>query len=454
MWPPDLGPPNVQLTLPGFGSIFDDTQDHLGPLASGGSSVHGMCQAPRTSLALSSLDLLSWKTSRSNPDRREGSIPTTAHVKPKDRFICGSQPTPPVSYMLTPSPSSLSSSSSFFVTASIDKNSNQQQLQEEFRTIKPEPTEDLFHIDTQLRDLFHVGLQGPAGDQRDQLCLWTDCSTACGSQEELVRHIEKAHIDQRKGEEFACFWADCVRRRKPFNARYKLLIHMRVHSGEKPNKCMKPYSCQIPGCTKRYTDPSSLRKHVKSHSSKGVQKQESKIHVHPLAGSDLLRGSSALTVLDNFAGAYTNGSSSDQEHSSAQSCHQSVEGGFHAADPLTNTACIRTGSTLFMTPADPLKSEDDARQPGLRHHHHHNQAFQCGLFGERKASQPIGDGGFDPAAYFPQASTAPPTVFDLLHDLHIPCGYATPPGLDDNFLFQTGGVDRYLNLIDAIYLDS
>ncbi|XP_073398717.1 zinc finger protein GLIS3 [Dendrobates tinctorius] len=153
-------------------------------------------------------------------------------------------------------------------------------------------------------------------------CRWIDCSALYDQQEELVRHIEKVHIDQRKGEDFACFWAGCPRRYKPFNARYKLLIHMRVHSGEKPNKCSfegckkafsrlenlkihlrshtgekpylcqhpgcqkafsnssdrakhqrthldtKPYACQIPGCSKRYTDPSSLRKHVKAHSSK------------------------------------------------------------------------------------------------------------------------------------------------------------------------------------------
>ncbi|KAL3271615.1 hypothetical protein HHI36_022090 [Cryptolaemus montrouzieri] len=152
------------------------------------------------------------------------------------------------------------------------------------------------------------------------ICKWENCYQAYQSQTSLVKHIEKCHVEfKRSGDEFVCYWLNCPRKIKPFNARYKLLIHMRVHSGEKPNKCpfkgctkafsrlenlkihqrshtgerpyvcqypscpksfsnssdrakhqrthfdTKPYGCQVHGCSKKYTDPSSLRKHVKNH---------------------------------------------------------------------------------------------------------------------------------------------------------------------------------------------
>ncbi|KAL8582942.1 GLIS zinc finger 3 [Nucella lapillus] len=183
-------------------------------------------------------------------------------------------------------------------------------------------------------------------------CLWFECGYKFREQEELVRHIEKAHIDQRKGEDFTCYWAGCSRQCRSFNARYKLLIHMRVHSGEKPNKCTyqdcnkafsrlenlkihlrshtgerpyvcqhqgcskcfsnssdrakhqrthqdtKPYACSVPGCNKRYTDPSSLRKHFKNHSRDQQQnkrlKKDGEMAMGGGGGGDILHD--CLTV--------------------------------------------------------------------------------------------------------------------------------------------------------------
>ncbi|XP_028283408.1 zinc finger protein GLIS1 [Parambassis ranga] len=608
MWPPDLGPPDVQLTLPGFGSVFEDAEDLQAPLSSGGfcqPSIHsgGLCCLPMTSLSLSSLgrdlsSLLNCKTAASHNEKTVEDFATTAHTNPKNstqRFGCYPQPSLPISYMLTscatspsfgspPASHSSSSSSSLPFTScgppsdSNNKASQQQQkLQEEYHFVKQEPADDFlpckrepFQTTNQQAELFHSGqhiqsyndqdstqsprhssrINGPVGqdpalDQQEQPCHWIDCSAAYSSQEELVRHIEKVHIDQRKGEEFACFWAGCVRRHKPFNARYKLLIHMRVHSGEKPNKCMfegcskafsrlenlkihlrshtgekpyicqhpgclkafsnssdrakhqrthldtKPYACQIPGCTKRYTDPSSLRKHVKAHSAKGLQEREIKVQIHPMLESDILsdclekqhlhsstsshqENSPPLPALDNFTGMYSNSSAAHSRGNSefvlpSDTCsrYPGLEGRFDANSPISSVTSpgssregTRSASLFVSSDVSPVSSSSDGADIRLQGYQkiysHQQQVFSqqpgC-LYGDGKG---VTDGGFEPASYFTNPSASHSTGFDLLQDLQGQAGggYSMSPCTDDSFLFQAGGVDRCLNQIYSIYLDS
>nr|XP_023022054.1 zinc finger protein GLIS2 homolog [Leptinotarsa decemlineata] len=147
-------------------------------------------------------------------------------------------------------------------------------------------------------------------------CRWKSCGIFYSSLDQLSSHISQVHSASGLGGLFYCGWDGCSRNNKSFNARYKMLVHVRTHTNEKPHKCFqcdksfsraenlkihtrshsgekpyactvpgcnkaysnssdrfkhtrthqveKPYQCKVPGCPKKYTDPSSLRKHTKT----------------------------------------------------------------------------------------------------------------------------------------------------------------------------------------------
>ncbi|XP_064180810.1 zinc finger protein GLIS2-like [Anguilla rostrata] len=148
-------------------------------------------------------------------------------------------------------------------------------------------------------------------------CRWMKCHLLFHSLQDLVDHVNDFHVKPEKNSGYCCLWEGCARNGRGFNARYKMLIHIRTHTNEKPHRCPtcsksfsrlenlkihtrshtgekpyicpyegcskrysnssdrfkhtrthyvdKPYCCKMAGCLKRYTDPSSLRKHIKAH---------------------------------------------------------------------------------------------------------------------------------------------------------------------------------------------
>lgn len=102
-------------------------------------------------------------------------------------------------------------------------------------------------------------------------CMWIEpelphpkkpCGKLFGTMHEIVTHITVEHVGGPEIANHACYWENCPRQGKPFKAKYKLVNHIRVHTGE------KPFPCPFPGCGKVFARSENLKIHKRTHTGK------------------------------------------------------------------------------------------------------------------------------------------------------------------------------------------